>query len=248
MTTQRTSFKTLLLASACLLSLSACATTGANVPSEPKTMETILTEAMHQTAATQITPEMLKILETDYRRAPDNQELALRYATALRQRNDLAKATLILQPFAESKVASPVIKTEYAAFQLEAGNYKIAEAIAKDIVAKDPANGPALNTLGIAQDAQGKHEQSEKSFRAALANWSGDPVPVMNNLALTLLAQGYLDEASSTLRAAKDIDPSRQEIERNIRIVDSLRETAQAFPEYEKKYNAKKAVPEMTHH
>jgi Flp pilus assembly protein TadD len=56
--------------------------------------------------------------------------------------------------------------------------------------------------------------------------WKGDPVPVMNNLALNLAAQGETDKALEMLYAAKKKDPDRIEIERNIRIIRTLNEPA----------------------
>ncbi len=46
----------------------------------------------------------------------------------------------------------------------------------------------------------------------------------MNNLALNLATQGFIDEAIEVLERAKALSPDRIEIERNLRIIRTLNE------------------------
>ena len=75
-------------------------------------------------------------------------------------------------------------------------------------------------------DAQGKHPEAERAFRKALDYWQGDPTTVMNNLALNLASQEFLDEAIEILNKAKAISPDRIEVERNLRIVMALQQSS----------------------
>jgi Flp pilus assembly protein TadD len=181
--------------------------------------------AAEQTSEREITKDNLVQMERYYKRNPDNQSAAMRYARALREINELPKALIVLEPFIGQNDTSPVLELEYVSVQLESGAYEAAERIAKEVSQEHPEHGMAYHLMGIAQDAQGAHASAEKSFRKALDHWRGDPVPVMNNLALSLTAQGFLDEAAEILHKAKDADPNRREIERNLRIVNALRET-----------------------
>ena len=90
---------------------------------------------------------------------------------------------------------------------------------------QDSNDARAYHYLGIALDAQGKHPEAEKAFRKGLDMWQGDPTPIMNNLALNLSSQGYLDEASEILEKARAVSPNRLEVERNLRIITALRQS-----------------------
>ena len=63
-------------------------------------------------------------------------------------------------------------------------------------------NARAYLAMGTAQDALGRHQDAEISFREGLENWQGDPAPIMNNLALNLASQGHLEESLALLKKA----------------------------------------------
>jgi Flp pilus assembly protein TadD len=193
--------------------------------SQSEMLDNALMRAADQTTANGMTAEGIKLLETIYKRNPQDPQAAIRYARGLRELNEIAKASVVLEPFAKDVNAPAALRLEYAAIQLEAGRYEIAENTAREVVKQDATSGFAYHLLGTALDAQGLHPAAEAAFRSALENWTGDPVPVMNNLALSLTAQQKLDEAADILVKAKEIDPTRMEIERNLRIVNALRET-----------------------
>ena len=170
-------------------------------------------------------------LERAFKANPQNQTVAANYAYVLRKEGQTEEAIAVLKPLAGQKEASVDVLNEYASVLLTEGDYKKAEKVARKAVGTDNTNGESYHLLGIALDAQAFHPQAEKAFRRALKLWQGDPVPVMNNLALNLTAQGYLDEAAELLREARKLDPERREIERNLRIVNTLREASVKKPE-----------------
>ncbi len=225
-------FKSLLLVSSsiAMIGLSACSSTSQKVSSDKSMVDKALMRAADQSTAGGMNAEGLKLLETLYKRNPKDPTAAMRYASGLRDMNELTKAAIILEPFANNPDASSQVKLEYATVQLEAGRYEIAERIARNVTKQNPLSGFAYHVLGTAQDAQGLYPESELSFREALKNWEGDPVPVMNNLAISLMLQEKLAEAHDVLTQAKAADPTRVEIERNLRIVNALRETVTYKP------------------
>lgn len=153
--------------------------------------------------------------------------ISARYAKALRESGDLEKAEEILAPLLKQKNVSTLAYTETAAVQLEKGRFTPAENAARRAIKADDNNYRAWHILGIALDAQEKHPAAESALRKALELWQGDDdIPVMNNLALNLAAQGYTDKALDMLYKAKAKDPGRKEIERNIRIIRTLNEPA----------------------
>ncbi|MES2729114.1 MAG: tetratricopeptide repeat protein [Pseudomonadota bacterium] len=157
----------------------------------------------------------------------NNATNAIRYARQLRREGDFTKASAVLSPFVNDPASSAEIKSEYAALQLELGNYAAAIKYAQMALALKPNDPQAYQMLGIAQDAQGDHVGAEASFRKALSLWKSDKIPVMNNLALALANQNKIDEAVAILQEAKKMGPGRVEIERNLRIISTLNEKVQ---------------------
>ncbi len=108
--------------------------------------------------------------------------------------------------------------------QLGLGNYEFAENHAKEAIIQHPEDYQAYQNLGIALDAKEMHTEAERAFRKGLEYWKGDPTTIMNNLALNLATQGFIDEAIEVLERAKALSPDRIEIERNLRIIRTLNE------------------------
>jgi Flp pilus assembly protein TadD len=233
--TSKTILKTTVAVSACLI-LAACKTTGSTPaktadggPSNAS-IDAALERAASNASASGQTNQSLGYLEKIYKRNSADPQAAINYAAALREAEYLNQAAMVLAPFANDKKGPPAAKTEYAAIQLALGNGKSAEEYAQKAVIQDPNDYRAFNYLGIALEDQGKHKEAERSFRKALDMWQGDPIPVMNNLALNLASQEYLDEAASILEKAQSIAPDRIEVERNLRIVRTLQQSAAHAP------------------
>ena len=167
----------------------------------------------------------LKTLEKRYKSNSENEIAATEYAYALRKEGMLTRAQTILEPFAKSKDTSAPTKTEYAKVLLEQGKTKESESYAQQAVLADDKYDRAYHVLGVALDAQGMHEEAERAFRKGLELWEGDPTTIMNNLALNLASQNQLEEASEILYKAQALSPERVEIERNIRIINALKQS-----------------------
>lgn len=174
--------------------------------------------------------ESYSVVERQYNANPDDEIIASRYAKVLRESGDIKKAKLVLDKVTRDKDAPSLAYTELAALNLETGNFTASETAARKAIKLDNNNYRAWHILGISLDAQQKHPEAQTAFEKALELWKGDAVPVMNNLALNLAAQGYTDKALEMLYAAKKKDPSRVEIERNIRIIRTLNEPADYTP------------------
>ena len=215
------------------LSLAACASTGQKLngssPYDAK-INAALERAADQADQTGATSESVAFLERLYKRDPKNQDTAFKFARGLRMTGDTEKALLVLQPFANNKDASATTLTEFATLNLSLARYPQAEQYARKAVAKDGEAYRAYQVLGIALDAQNDYKQAETAFRKALDLWKGDPIPVMNNLALNLTNQERLDEALEIMERAKAAAPDRVEVERNLRIIRTLNESSSGRP------------------
>jgi len=212
-----------LLGGASLL-LSACQTTGTTAQSATPAQQS-------ETAG----PAMasLSSLEQQYKKNPNDVNVAVRYARALRENDRLTRASIIISPFAKNdRRPHAGARAEYASIQASLGNYSEAREYATKAIALDKNAYQAYHIQGIALDAAGDHKGAEAAFRKALELWQGNPSPVLNNLGLNLASQGFLDEAAETLRSALETSPDRGEIERNLRIVEALRESGGRAPSY----------------
>lgn len=230
MTTNRKTFDRAALvfcALSALALLPACQTAGGMDSARAGERNARIDAAMER-AAGQVggeTAHNLVSLERAYKRNPEDDGAAIDFARALREQEQYNRASMVLSHLARAEDGSASVKAEYAALQAAMGNYEGAEKYAREAILKDAESYQAFHILGIALDAQGYHAQAEVAFRKGLETWEGDPAPIMNNLALNLASQGFLDEASQILQRAAATSPDRPEIERNLRIVTALQQT-----------------------
>ncbi|MCD8563259.1 MAG: tetratricopeptide repeat protein [Alphaproteobacteria bacterium] len=221
--------KLTLLSSVCLL-LGACASggTGSSMSTDSEQrIDQALARAANSAQSSGESSHSVGILEKLYNRNPKDEGVALRYASALRDAEYYNRALLVLAPFAEKESSSSLVKSEYASVQLALGNYPQAEQYAQKAIIQDETNAQAYQALGIALDSQEKYVEAERSYRKGLDYWKGDPTSIINNLALNLASQDYLEEAVELLEKAKAVSPNRPEVERNLRIIQALLETKQ---------------------
>lgn len=182
--------------------------------------------------------EALQFYETLYARNHNDPEIAINYAYALRKTDNAQRAIMVLAPFitpddnkGKKKKPAPVradILLEYAATSLSLGRYERGLEVAQEVIARNDKaseayHAKAYHLSGIAYDALSQHKDADTSYRIAMELWPGQPVPVMNNLALSLAQRGLFDDALTMLRQARVMDPSVAEIARNIEIVTNLR-------------------------
>ncbi len=212
--------------------LAACQSTGENQPDVTKKgngevserVDAAIEKAVITASKDSSSTANLFAFEKEYKRSSDNPEVALSYARALRQANLHDRAFMVLSPFADSDVSHPGIHTEMSMISLSLGNYDAAERYAQAAVLENPEDFQAYQNLGIALDAKEMHPEAERAFRKGLEHWKGNPTTIMNNLALNLATQGFVDEAVEVLERAHSISPDRVEIERNLRIIRTLNE------------------------
>ncbi len=238
----RTRLMTVILLGVSSLSLAACQTSGTNAPVTTATqIDAALERAANKADESGNAKESLPIVEKLYRRNPNNAEIAVRYARALRQDGRTSRASIVIAPFAKNeRKPNAAARTEFSAVQASLGNYAVAEEFARKSLAMEKNSADSWHILGIALDAQGKHPEAETAFRKALELSQDDPTPILNNLGLNLAAQGFLDEAAEILRKALATSPNREEIERNLRIVSALRESGGRAPSYMQEARDKK--------
>ena len=223
------------------LALSACAGGGgAKTPPptassikpklETSAIDNAMENALKQAEAGGSQQEILATLAQVHARNPKDPIVATRYGRALQADDQINAAERILEPFTKGASKNVEAVTEMAMVQLTLGNFKKAEVYAQQAKEIKPKNARAYLAMGTAQDALGRHQAAEISFREGLKNWQGDPAPIMNNLALNLASQGHLEESLAMIKKAQKLSPGRMELERNRRIIATLLETTGTPP------------------
>lgn len=203
---------------AATVQLAACQTT--SDMSKPTDKDSAIERAVANSSSN---PSLMSA-ERQYKKNSTDPAIALEYASALRRANFANRAQIVLAPFAKSDTSIPGVKAEMSAIELSLGNYDNAEDYAQQAILQNPDDYQAYQTLGIALDAKGMHPEAERAFRKGLEKWQGDPTTIMNNLALNLATQHFVDEAIEILLKAKELAPDRIELERNLRIVRTMNE------------------------
>ena len=201
--------KSVSLVTILLLSVSACAPVPkefGNDPVKPLTQsEKMMISARNAAIENQyqnIKSGDLARAETAYRTNPKNVSAAMAYAQLLRRVNMAEQADLILKPFAINPLyANEDVLVEYAKLKLQQGDFESAQIFAQEAYTLNQSPKSQM-VLGVAVDAQGHHQASENHFRQALekANMDIDlKNAILNNLALSLIAQNKEAEAQSIL-------------------------------------------------
>ncbi|TVQ83090.1 MAG: hypothetical protein EA357_07030 [Micavibrio sp.] len=177
--------------------------------------------------------EAVELYERLYTRNAGDTEIAVKYAEALRKSGRPQQALTVLQPLADlQQNREPEMLLEYTAVNIALGRFMHAEHALSRFASlseeqKKNHMPQALNLEGLILSAGGHHEEAEEKYRTALAEWSGDPSPVMNNLALCLAQQGAFDEAVELLREARLISPDGRMQQQNLILVEKLRAQAE---------------------
>jgi Flp pilus assembly protein TadD len=107
-----------------------------------------------------------------------------------------------------------------------------AEALLREVVAREPRNAVALNDLGIALDLQGRHAAAQEAYRSALGA-APDMQAAMVNLALSLGLSGQAAQGADLLRPLAAAPDATPRVRHDFAIVSALagdqQAAAQAF-------------------
>lgn len=209
---------------------SAATTNSMNPTLKSSSIDKAMEKALAQAEASGNKQEILAMLGQVHGRNPQDAAVATRYAIALREDEQINAAIRTLTPFTKGSQKNVDAVTEMAMTQLALGDFEAAESYAVQATEMNPKNARAYLALGTAQDAQGRHQDAEISFREGVRHWQGDPSPILNNLALNLASQGHLEESLALINKAQKISPGRLELERNRRIITTLLETTGPRP------------------
>jgi tetratricopeptide (TPR) repeat protein len=94
---------------------------------------------------------------------------------------------------------------------LRNGRLREAEAVCRQLLARNPADAGVLNLLGVIAGTAGDHAAAAELMRQSV-KLAPDVVDFRKNLVRALLREGKLEEAEETLRAAVERDPNSPQL------------------------------------
>lgn len=187
-------------------------------------VDTAIKRAAHIAKQQGAAKESLVFYEQLYRRNPQDVQTVLHYTSALRKDGQAKKAKIILQAWHENKTSREVM-VALAQTHLSLGEFEQALPLAERAVDMRESDAQAQHVYGLTLDALGYHEQAEAHLREALESWPGDPVKVLNNLALNLSAQQKKAEALDIIDKALIFDPYNKHLHNNRALIAALKTT-----------------------
>lgn len=209
-----------LLASAAIaavlaLSAAGCTTTSSNDvtgsigASDPPRSETEWRKAVDQ-------------LSDRYRDQPDDPDVAIAYARALRATEQRAQAVAVLEQASIRNPSNMKVLGAYGRALADAGQYQQALDALSRAHTPDQPDWRILNAQGAVLDQMGQHAEAQRIYSSALKIVPDEP-SVLSNLGLSYALVKDLKRAEVTLRRAVAQPKANPKVRQNLALVVGLR-------------------------
>lgn len=192
----------------------------------------VIASAAANAASEGNTTDALVFQQKLYYADPRNPDYILSYARALRRAGKIDDALLVIRTSAGEKRAKEPLKTEAAMVLISAGKYDEAMEFAQGALGKNGKSPAAHQALALAMSGLNKNAEAEEQFRQALRLWpeNTDKTPVINNLAMSLAAQGKISEAKAVMSTATGEALKSPIYQNNRAMLDSLKDSVVRSP------------------
>jgi Flp pilus assembly protein TadD len=161
-------------------------------------------------------------LASQYRAQPNDPNIAIGYAKALRASDQRAQAAAVLQQAAIRNPKNMAVLSAFGRALADAG--RLHEAL--DILGKahnpDQPDWRVLSAQGAVLDQLGRHADARRYYEAALKIVPGEP-SVLSNLGLSYALSKDLEKAEATLRQAAADARAEPKVRQNLAVVLALR-------------------------
>ena len=158
---------------------------------------------------------------TQYRTNPQDVNVALHYAQALRGTGQYAQASAVLQQISFRNPRNQIVLGEYGRALAEAGEYQQALQVLESATNPDQPDWHILSAQGAVLDQLGRHEEAQRHYLTALKIVPDEPT-VLSNLGLSYALSKNLTDAESTLRRAAAHQPVDPRVRQNLALVVGL--------------------------
>ena len=154
---------------------------------------------------------------------PGNVKAGMRYVSLLRGMDQNGKALEVMAELARRNPDDSDLLAVYGKDLAEAGKAKEAADVLGRIAAAGKADWKVYSALGSALDHQGRHAEARQAYQSALKQRPQE-ISVHNNLGMSFVLEGNLEEAESTLRRAAALPAAAKQprLRQNLALVVGL--------------------------
>jgi len=152
---------------------------------------------------------------------PDNKQIALTYARALRALTRYAQAIAVVQKLAAKYPKDMNVLGAYGKALADAGRLREAATVLPEAHTPEQPNWSILSAQGAVADELGDHDQAQAYYSAALKIAPNQP-QVLSNLGLSYALAKQLPLAESTLQQAAAQPGADMRVRQNFALVLAL--------------------------
>jgi Flp pilus assembly protein TadD len=160
-------------------------------------------------------------LGRSYQADPNNKQIALAYARALRALTRTAQAVAVTQKLAARYPKDMEVLGAYGKALADAGRLRQAAAVLPEAHTPEQPNWSILSAQGVVADQLGDHDQAQAYYSAALKIVPNQP-QVLSNLGLSYALSKQLPLAESTLQQAAAQPGADMRVRQNLALVLAL--------------------------
>jgi Flp pilus assembly protein TadD len=195
------------------LSVAGCKTTGNDITGSIRASDVPRTDADWRRS--------LELWAARYRENPNDADVAIGYARALRATEQRAQAVAVLEQATIRNPHNMPLLGAYGRALAEAGDYNQALGVLSRAHTPDQPDWRILNAQGAVLDQLGRHAEAQRHYSAALKIAPNDP-SVLSNLGLSYALTKDLGRAEATLRQAVARPNASPKVRQNLALVVGL--------------------------
>jgi Flp pilus assembly protein TadD len=163
-----------------------------------------------------------------YKASPNDPDIAIAYAQALRANDQQAQAAAVLQQVSIRHPKNQALLGAYGRALADTGQYSQALDVLSRAHTPDNPDWRILNVQGTVLDRMGRHKEARRYYDTALKSQPNDP-SVLSNLGLSYALTKQLPQAEKTLRLAAQQPGAEPKVRQNLALVLGLEgKTAEA--------------------
>lgn len=170
-------------------------------------------------------PDDLRVYSEQLRRSyeahPDNKQIAMAYAKALRSRDLNSQAAAVMESIAIRYPRDRAVLAAFGKALADDGQLQRAQNVLNNADSPDDPNWSVLSTRGSIADQLGDHKAAQDYYETALKIAPGEP-SVLSNLGLSYALSRDLPRAESAMRQAADSPRADMRERQNLALVLAL--------------------------
>jgi Flp pilus assembly protein TadD len=156
-----------------------------------------------------------------YRANPNDPEIAMQYALALRGMGQRAQAVAVLEQASIQNPQNQAVLGAYGRALADVGNYAQALEVLNRAHTPEQPDWRILSVQGAVLDQMGRHEDARRHYASALRIMPDEP-SVLSNLGLSYALSKDLPKAEETLRRAAAQPNAEPKVRQNLALVVGL--------------------------